>query len=195
MILEENNGKIVVAEIAKSLPIVKDLMKKGPEYFEKAITYIFWMHSDQSIYKELLDSQRKLYICKEHLDNENPDDFEKCEEVQRFVELYDDIQLSREERVRKALQKDMDDLLTRLTKIGFTKMVTVEIDVEENGETSKKRVKREVDNTKEKLEALQSAKTILQLSKDLDLIIKSNVKNKKSEARKRLFDRLPKKAK
>ena len=71
----------------------------------------------------------------------------------------------------------------------------VEIDVEENGETSKKRVKREVDNTKEKLEALQSAKTILQLSKDLDLIIKSNVKNKKSEARKRLFDRLPKKAK
>lgn len=195
MILEEQNGKIQVTDIARSMPEVIALKKNGAEYFENAITYIFWMHADESIYKEMLHSQRKLYICKRHLDNANPDDYEKNEDVQRFIELYDDIQLSREERLRKSIQKDMDDLLTRITHIKFTKEVRVEIEVEENGETKKKRVMQEVDNTKEKLEALQSAKTLLQLSKDLDVIIKANIKNKKTEVRKRLYDRLPKKIK
>jgi hypothetical protein len=192
MILEEIDGKVEVIKEAQYIEEVLKLKKHGKEFYDKALTYIFWMYCNESIYREMLTSQRKLYICKRHLGGEDINLYENNKDVKNFINLYEEIQCSREERLRKNVQNDMDDLITRIGNIKFTKIVTVEVPVEINGLIENKKVQVEIDNSKEKADALALSKSLISLSKELEQLIKIGSKNKKIEMRRRMFDYLPK---
>lgn len=197
MILEEQEGKIYFIKEAKSIPEVVSLYKNNKEEFVlKAIEYVYWMYSENSVYREMLPSQRKSYICKRHLGGDEAELYEENKEVKALIKLYDEIQLSREERLRVQIQRDMDDLLVRLGNIKFTKEVMVDIEgTTKEGLTVKKKALVEMDNSKEKAETLAISKTLILLSKELETLIKANSKNKKIEQKRRLFDNIPKKIK
>lgn len=189
MILENINNKIHIIKEAEYLPEYISLRKKS--ICENALVYIYWMYNENSVYKEVLPSQRKRYIAERHLKGVNIDEIENDKDVQDFIEIYNEIQLSREERLRLKVQNDMDDLLERLSNIKFTKKIQVTIDVELDGVTYPKKVTVEMDNSKEKGDALKMAETLIELSKKLEIMVKGQI-NKKKEQKIRLYDKMPK---
>jgi len=193
MILEEIEGEVVICDIAKNIQEVVSLKKEGPAFFRNAITFIYWMYNEESIYREMLHSQRKTYICKRHLAGEDPEIYENNVCVKKFINLYEEIQCSREERLRRAVQVDMDDLLNRLSTIKFTKKVQVSVTVEEKGEDVVKKIFVEIDNSKEKADAMALSLTLINLSRQLELKVKETAKTKKQDQSRRMFDRIPKK--
>lgn len=192
MILELINNKVFIIKEAEFLPEYVSLCKK--KFKEEALTFIYYMYNENSVYKELLPSQRRKYVSERHLQGYSVEEIEKDEDVQKFIDIYNEIQLSREERLRQKVQEDMDDLLDRLSNIKFSKTVIVNVEVEEKGSTVTKKVSVEIDNSKEKGEALKLAETLIELSKKLEIMVKGQT-NKKKEQKIRLYDKMPKNTK
>ena len=189
MILELINNKVFIIKEAEYLPEYLSLCKK--KFKDDALTFIYYMYNENSVYKELLPSQRRKYVAERHLQGVDVEEIEKDEDVQKFIKIYNEIQLSREERLRQKVQRDMDDLLDRLSDIKFSKTVLVNVDVEVDGNIITKKVPVEIDNSKEKGDALKLSETLIELSKKLEVMVKGQT-NKKKEQKVRLYDKMPK---
>lgn len=191
------SGEILLAKEAEDYDVVKKMKKStSKKGFEDFCKYVYHTYSLVHPLSSLLPEQRMRRVSTEYLSDAKYWEIEKSNKTaSAFIDQFIQDSYSRNERFYFMLSKDMEHFRKYLSEIPFTKKqkISKEVDItfEYNGEDVTKGVFVstiiEIDNSKEKIDALQKANNLLKLEKDLrKQIMEEKVEAKKSTGR--IFD-------
>jgi hypothetical protein len=130
-------------------------------------------------------------VIERHLPKRKIEDFEDNLRVVAVIEEYLDRQMTKTERFLYQLEKDMESLLTRISTIPYTKVVKAKIPyIDADGESTMIPAEVEIDNSKEKEDAIKLGERMLDYEEKLrNKVLKERVESKKTGKHQRLFDR------
>jgi len=179
--IEEEDGKIIISKEGMQLASVKALYNTdknaGKTFFKKCMTYIFYVYNPEGIYKNKLLSIRQKEVCEKYLDGEDWDKYNSNKKLQDVVIDYLDLCLTPTEQLVIKFNKEIDNILQRLSEIPNTREMIFDFDVD--GRIEKKKII--ADNSKEKKEAIEIGIKLL----DYQKLLKEKVKIDKDEKKKK----------
>lgn len=181
MIFEVVDGKIGVIEEAKNLKEVKALWDydrtRSKLSYNKYITYIFYVYREDGIYKNLFLATRKRQTCVNQLKIKETEweQIEAIAEVQGLITWYLQHSLNKEEQLLVALDKDIDDYLQYLKNIKYIKFERI---VEKDSDGVENIIRRDIDNSVEKMRAIKNSKDLIIYRNELKKLVKSSGKSK-----------------
>jgi hypothetical protein len=197
MFLYLEGEEVKITDEGMLIPEVKllyalDRRNSSKPYFKKCITYIYWAYKIDGEYRNILPSKRKK-LAVEHAEGDLKH-FNDDKKLQDVIKVYTRDQTSLNQRMYESIKKDMDDLLEMIQSIPFTKKIKIDVMVDiplnaDSTETTKKQIITtvEVDNSKEKFEAISRSEKLIDLEEKLKKkIIKEDQQKKRSQGR--LFD-------
>lgn len=185
--INEDDGKIIISKEGMQLASVKALYNTdknaGKTFFKKCMTYIFYVYNPEGIYKNKLLSIKRKEVCEKYLDGEEWDKYDGNKKLQDVVIDYLDLCLTPTEQLVIKFNKEIDNILQRLSEIPNTREMIFDFDVD--GRTEKKKII--ADNSKEKKEAIEIGIKLL----DYQKLLKEKVKVDKDEKQRKsdLFTR------
>jgi len=199
MFLEVENGEVFITEEGKMLKSYQELNGRdrhmGKPWVNACLVFTFFMWKRGGMFSNLLPVQRADRICSEMLDGKyKPDDFEKDFYYNALKNDYVNLQYSPTEILYEGLKVDIQDILTRLKNIPFTRRERVEVTAEfpnQEGIMTKQKVMAniEFDNSEEKMRAITLAEKLIDYETKLRTKILAETKEKRKEQNlKRLFD-------
>lgn len=193
--LELKEGLVVPTEEGRLLPCVVRLYSsdktEGKRYFNDCLMYIFFVYNQSGVYKDTFEDYRKKIVLERHLQRRKVEDFEGNVRVLEVINEYLERQLTKTERFLYQLEKDMDSLLVRISKIPYTKVVKAKIPYRTvDGDETMVTAEVEIDNSKEKEDAIRLGERMIDYADKL----RAKVYKEKSESKKgsiygRLFDK------
>ena len=168
---------------------------EGKGFFKDVLKYVFFVYKKDGVYKDTFERYRKQMVIERHLPKRNHQDLEANKRVVALIQEYLDRQMTKNERLLYQLEKDIDNLLQRVSNIPYTKEVTVKVPVtNSDGETTYIPTKVEMDNSEEKEKAIKLASGMIDYGDKLrSKILKDKIENKKKGSENRLFDKANKK--
>jgi hypothetical protein len=169
-ILYLENGDVKISEQGMSLPEAKAIWNmdkhKGKPFFNRVITFTYYVHNKGSIYRRMSPSQREQKVMAVYF----PDVRDRSMDdprVKDFIKTYNYLTKSNKERIRDAMLRDLDEMAVKLSKIKFTKEKKVNQDVFTHCPHCQKDVtvnvdmRIDIDNTEEKLKAMKVIEEII----------------------------------
>ena len=191
------NGGVFVEESAMSIPELSRLYKadntKNKAYFEDCIAYLFFMYKRKGIYSGRLPRQAQDIIEKTHLKKTKAKEIEDDPNFKDVKKLYLDSQLTLTENFYEKVREDMQGLLNYISEIPYSKTAYVDTTVEVPGPDNiptkfPVRAKVQLDNSKEKAEAIALCERLINLEEKLSARIAKEDQEKKITDSKALFD-------
>jgi valyl-tRNA synthetase len=145
---------------------------KGKPFFNRIITYTFYVYNKDSIYRNLNPSQREEKVMSVYFPEVRNRSMED-DRVKAFIKAYNYLTKSSKERIRDTMLKDLEEMALKLSNIKFTKQkkvnqpvfvhcphcqkdVTVDVDM-----------KIDIDNTEEKLKAMKVIEEIMKREEEI----------------------------
>ena len=193
--LELKDGVVRPTEEGSLLPPVQRLYNsdktEGKKFFHDCLMYIFLVYNQNGVYKDSFEGYKKKMVIERHLPKRKIEDFEDNLRVVAVIEEYLDRQMTKTERFLYQLEKDMESLLTRISTIPYTKVVKAKIPyIDADGESTMIPAEVEIDNSKEKEDAIKLGERMLDYEEKLrNKVLKERVESKKTGKHQRLFDR------
>jgi len=186
----------------KQDPVVKALYDsdttEGKQNFQEYCTYTYHVYAKGHPMENLLPNERKRRVMKTYFADHKSNKFEKTKKVKAFIDLFIDLSYTSTERFWLSIKRDFEDLKAVVSEIPFkhTKKIqrVIKLDVSTDEEDQDIRevevdVEIEVDNSDEKMKALQRAQTLIKLERDTrEEVLKEKIEAKKSKTPKRLFE-------
>lgn len=193
--LELKDGVVSPTEEGKLLPPVQRLYNsdktEGKKFFHDCLMYIFFVYNQSGVYKDSFEGYKKTMVIERHLPKRKADDFEGNSRVVDVIKEYLERQLTKTERFLYQLEKDMESLLTRISNVPYTKTVKAKVPyTDPEGEQTLIEAKVEIDNAKEKEDAIRLGERMIDYADKLrSKVLKEKVDKKKSGDQIRLFDK------
>jgi hypothetical protein len=186
------NEKIDFTENVKSLPFIQEIRKQGETYYSNFATFIHWMFRKQdNVYYNLPEKERAKRIDQEIFKEELSEQFYHDGNCVIFIGRMKSAIMSDAERFYQNTKNDLELLRDKLTSIPLEKEGYYEQEVpSQDGEaTIKVKVKVMIDNSAEKLKAMDMAEKLFAFIDKLEIRIKKEDKDKKKKNDDvRLFD-------
>ena len=109
-------GNVVVTEQGMQNPLIKSLYKgdksESKIKFYKIISYIFFIYSKKSEYRNVLINDRKKIVSKDIIKDEKfSEKFEKNENLMKIVDLFNELQFSHKERLLEGVKAKIEEYL------------------------------------------------------------------------------------
>ena len=191
-----------INEQAMTLPETKAIWgmdkRRHKKYFQKIITYTYYMYHRDSIYRNLDISDRRKKIMSTYFpDSRKHDEIESDYRVQAFINIYNELSKTQKERIRDSMIKDLEQMADHLSKIEFQKKIdethTIMVKCPEKGEEIPVdvKVKKIIDNSQEKLKAMK----LIEETMDREEAIKKKIEKERlmeglqGQTNRRMFDK------
>jgi hypothetical protein len=190
-----DNNIVRFSDQAMLLPEVNDLFindkHERKNFFNDTAIYIYFMYKKDSIYHLRTPEKRAELIIQKHLPTRKWTDFEENKRVKPIIDFYIDNQYTPMEQLYEGIKTDIDTILKRLKNIPYEKKLKVELYVEvldTEGQKIQQKVYKEImfDNSKEKLEAMKYADSLIEYEKKIKQKIFEEKKDTK-RSRTRIF--------
>jgi len=195
-------GDIVkINDQAMTLPEVKRVYSmdkhKGKPFFNRVITYIYYMYHRDSIYRNLDEPVRRNKIRNVYFPEIRKPYFWEDERIKAMVDVYNFLAKSRKERIFDTMLKDLEDMMDHLATIKFQKTIdethTVFVKCPAKGEEIPVdvKVKKVIDNSQEKLKAMKLIEEALEREETLRKKIEKErlLEAAGGQSMRRMFDR------
>lgn len=192
--LELKDGVVSPTEEGMELPAIKKLYNsdktEGKRFFKDCLFYIFFVYNQSGVYKDRFENYRKKMVIERHLPKRKIEDFEGNLRVHDVISEYLNRQMTKTERFLYLLEKDMDELLKRITNIPYTKTVKAKIPyINTDGDTIMVSSEVEIDNSAEKENAIKLAERMIDYADKLKSKIKKEGVEEKKNTGHRIFDK------
>lgn len=198
--IEYKSGKVVLMDGSDKIEVIKKLYAtertKEKVFFNKALTYLFFMYRKESQYSGLAEKKRAPEVCKIYFgDKEHWKRFEFNDKFIAVKTYYEKLQYTPEERALLSSAEEIDDIILHLKDIKY--FVDGEVDVEimipksaDSDEMVPRVIKQKirVNNYKEKEASLKALSEIIKIRKLLKETVRSRTAEKKVEQSKSLLD-------
>jgi len=198
MYLELINGEVQITEEGKQLTVYKELDSNdrhtGKPWVKACITFAFWMHKKNGPFSNMLPQQRAERVCNEILQGKyKPVQFEVNYEYGRFAKDYITSQYSMTEQLHESIKKDIEELLSRIKEIPFTKKQRIKATVkipDPDGVIIDRQVDTviDIDNSEEKYKAIALAEKLVDYEQKIRQKIMAETKEKRRSSSKRIFE-------
>jgi len=196
LVYDEVTEKVSCTPEGMLLEEVQDLYnsdKRGDNkpWFNKCITYIYHVYKKDHIFSNSSLPVRRKKVCKDLMNDIDPDKFESNERVKALIKRYVNEQYTPSEWFYEGIKQDMLALKQHIRNIPFHKDIKVKKTVEVSLFDGEKEIQRSVevdidekmDNSKEKMDALKRANELLDLEEKIRLkIIKENKETKRRKS-------------
>lgn len=191
--LELKDRVVDATEEGKELSSVQDLYNAdktaSKKFYHDALKYIYFVYKADGVYSNMFESSRKNHVILKHFEKREIKDFEANIRVKAVIKDYLDLQLTKTKRLYYRLEKDMEDLLDRISKIPYTRKVKVKVPVEGNDGKTEVATEIEIENYEEKAKAMLMADKLIDYEAKIKAkIFREEVASKKNSTT-RLFDR------
>ena len=192
--LSLDNGIVVCSEEGMTIPVVMLLYNtdksKEKKFFRDSICYLYWVYNREGLYKDLFEGARKDLVMMRYLSGYKLIDFDGNNRVQAVKDEYLERQMTKHERFLYRLENDMEGLLNRITSIPYIKNIKTKVPhVLDNGDEIMVKVSLEIDNSKEKQEAIKLADTMIDYAEKLrNKILKEKIDKRTGGTLQRLFE-------
>lgn len=171
------DGKAYLSEVADKLPEFKDLKEsdksRDKQWFHDVLMYIFSVYTFDGVLKNLYPEQRKEYTINDILENRlKLKDVENNIYVNRAITKYTHLTMGFIKRDYEQTKVDIESLNNHISKIPFVKKILMKnqtVSFEYKGEfvTAVLDVPVEIDNSKEKSDALKLKEVLYDLEEKL----------------------------
>ena len=188
------DGVVLPTEEGKTIPQLKALYNadktESKRFYNDALTYIYFVYKKEGVYDDMYESMRKKTVINRHLPKREEKQFEENKRVRELIQEYLDRQLTKNERLLYKLEKDIDNLLERISSIPYTKNVKATVPhLNEKGEQVMVSAIIEIDNSEEKDKSIRLAEKLVDYGDKLrNKILKEKVEKRKASGG-RLFDK------
>lgn len=186
------NDQIDFTESVKSLPFIQEIRNKGEKYYSNFAIFIHWMFRKQdNMYYNLPEKERAKKIDEEVFKENLSEEFYHDGNCVIFISRLKTAIMSDAERFYQNTKNDLELLRDKLTSIPLEKEGYYEQEVpNQDGEaTIKVKVKVMIDNSAEKLKAMDMAEKLFAFIDKLEVRIKKEDRDKKKKNDDiRLFD-------
>ena len=189
--------RVQITEEGMMLPEVKEIWNRDKHsakpYFNKVITYLFWMYKKDGEYQNH-PIKRRMELAG-NMAGVNPKDMEDCPHIRKLISAYVENETTLTERLYLGIKKDINDILEYVKDIPFVVKEKVEVDVDVpkfagSTDTVKHTIKVEVevDNTEKKWKAMERADKLIDFEEKIrKKVIKEAQLKRSGETRK--FDK------
>lgn len=171
------DGDVKVSDDYMALPEFKAFFtgnpKHKPDYFASAIKYLYFVYKFETPLKEFYFKDRQSYVCKNMLNGKyDPSDFEDNSSFAKMAQRYCNMTMSFIKRDYQQTQKDIESLNKHISTIPFVKKVAlknhqVTFDYKGKAVTTFVNLDIEVENSKEKSDALKLKEVLYDLEEKL----------------------------
>lgn len=190
MFLYLENSEVKITKEGMLHKEVKDLYNvdkrnESKPFFFKALTYIYWAYKKDGEYRYKYLSDRRRLAAEHACDDVKK--FEEHEKIKSVIKLYIDLQTTLTERLYLGLKNDYENLVERIKNIPTTRKIKFDTVIEVNGELQKVEKLVEIDNWKEKSEAITMSEKLIEWEEKLRKKLYKEEQEKKSNNG-RLFD-------
>lgn len=194
MLYIDDYGKVRVHQDMVAARVVTDLMaqdqSKDKKNFDRWITYAYHMYKRDHAFSNFGPGERAQRVSSMYFLGEDISDIETINAFKDFKLVYMDMQHTVTSRFIENIKKDMEGLLEYIHKIPLSKSVLVQLDVPDGNVMVKVEKWMDIDNSKEKFDALKRAEDILNLLSKLTLKMKEEQREeKKKGGSRRMFDK------
>jgi hypothetical protein len=170
--LVNKDGVISIMPEAKKDPYVKAIRERKD--FQNIINFAYYCYNPQSPYHNVPIKEREAFVLSNYTTAKRRADL-IYGSAEKFFDHYQRVILTPSERYHNKLLKDIDELLERLSNIPVTRIEKIEISIDiprsaDSTEMVKYPIKQklEIDNSKEKLDAIKMTKELLEYKKVLE---------------------------
>ena len=193
--LDIKSGEIKCTAEGMLLLEVKDLWSadrrtESKPFFHKAITFIYHMYKKDHVFSNSGPELRKKKVLHDFLPNIDIKSLEENKRVMKLAGRFIQEQYSPNEWFYEGIKKDMEDLKKHISSIPFSKTMKVDrlikVSIPSNGEIIEHEVivKQDevVDNSGEKLSAMEKALKLFDLEEKIKQKISKESKEKRLKA-------------
>lgn len=170
------NEEIKITEEGMQLSEVQDVYKddkhSGKPYFKKVITYLYWAHKKDGEWQNHFPSKREEMSAEKA--GLSIIEIRKHSKLKALIKAYVDNQTTLTERLYIGVKRDIEEVLELINSIPYVRKIQVELTVdipkfEGSSGLIKYPVKQivEVDNSKEKTEAIKRVESLIELEERL----------------------------
>lgn len=182
------NKQVVLSPEAEEFPEIVRLRNsdktKGKKFFNSCLVYIYHTYSFDHVMNNMLPMERRRRVCETYLNGESYEKYEKNQRVRAVIELFMDDEYSINERFYQGIKNDMEQLMNHLNNIPWERKMMIEkplvVKHPETNDDIEVTIKDEiiVDNSAEKMAALDKAKKLMGIMSELEKSIKEERKGK-----------------
>jgi hypothetical protein len=195
-ILELRDEQVKLIEGTEGLPQIKKFKSKimqRKKFFDDSLCYIFYMHSRKSVFRGMLPKERKQKIFDTFFPSRKIGEFEASAGFDDFVKWYLDFTKTYKEKMYSNHLADIETMAENISKISFTKkkriIRTIKVKVGKDWFDADVDTELEVDNTEEKLAAMDLMTRLIEKEEYLKKKIQEEyIKDSKKQQERRLFD-------
>lgn len=108
--LTYHNDIVSANEEVKSLPEYKALSKHKD--LDKILKYVHFVYNKDSIYKNILISERRKVVCVNYFGKNISEDFEGDEKIRNFIQVFKNLSMTHKERLIEGIEQKIDEYLT-----------------------------------------------------------------------------------
>jgi hypothetical protein len=198
-------GKAKVSKEGLAIPIVKKVYSRdkstGKASFERWMRFIYYAYDKNSLYRNYLPQEREKKVVEMLFPDKTVTYFKTLPGMKELIEFYIESSYSFKELLYRRLLNDVEVMMDRLSKIELTKTTRVkgQRDVTFFSKTEKKEVTETldlnvrvtIDNSEEKIKAMDTLDKLLKREVTLKKALKAEAieDELKKASERRLFDK------
>lgn len=174
------------------IPEFRELLaSRGKEFFADFIIFMYYVYKtnsqsgnddDVTYMKEYSISERIERTCSVHLSSRTPEDFLDDPHCEACIKLYQELELSKLERMYENVKSDIDSYVERLSSVPYKVVRKVSIKTPKNlldeGFPEYVTVDVEFENTEEKNRAIKSSNELIDYAKKMEASVMDEKKKK-----------------
>lgn len=171
------DGDVKVSEDYMALPEFKAFFSENKElpaeYFTAAMKYLYYVFRYDGPLKDMYFTDRQEYVCKNMLNSKySPKDFEQNYQFKKLSAFYAQISMTFLKRDYEQTKKDIESLNKHISTIPFVKKIALKnymatFEYEGKVITTTVNIDVEIDNSKEKADALKLKEILYDLEEKL----------------------------
>jgi len=175
MFIEIIEGKAVVSEQGMALPSVQSVYKldksKGKKTFNNWMKFMYYAYAKDSIYRNYLPAERERKVVEAMFPDKSVKYFKSIEGMAVLIEKYIDMTYTFKEKLYRRLLQDVEEMQEEMSRVPLKKTVRVKqdkdvkfysrVEEQEITETVSFDVRVTIDNTPEKLKAMDNLEKLL----------------------------------
>lgn len=193
---KEEEHEIEVSPIAENDPnfvLLRSQDKtRDKRIYKEKLLYLFFMYKREGEYSERILSDRKRIVESRYLKELKAEEIEKDEAFIGVRQFYLEEQFTLTENTYFAVEEDIDNLIRHINSIPYNKREKIKVNItvpkydiedlpEDKLETKTVEKEVNVNNSEEKLKAMESLQKILKWKQDLkEMIKKERTESKRS---------------
>lgn len=195
LLFDEKTQEVGLTPEAKNIDVIKVLREKDKTedkvYFKNALKYIYHTYVKDHMFANLSISERKVKTSEIYLGGKDYKVFDEDGCVRDVVGLYVSLEYSQNEWTYEQLKNDIENIKKSINDIPIKKMIDFDNDVDIECTCShcgkpfassvNLKTKVEVDNTKERMDALKQILTLQDMKEKFSNIIIRDRKTKEHD--------------